>query len=302
MQKVFLFVGLLALVSCGDEPTKDNVSNDFDIEESEDVEFTARQLKELKTASKVVYTLPSPVEMAELLHETKAIYDVEILNDADAIDDYVTDIDRSLNLGVYFADLSFTSMFDYPQQAMRFMGAAQALCEELNIVGIFNEDVMMRLEENMSNKDSLMEIVASTYLETDLYLQDNDRPIVAKSILCGAWIEGLYIAVNLKTDADKEKEYKIWERIGEQKPALHNLIKMLEDLDNPVLLTRLKELKELETIFEEVNLEYDGSTKSETDTIQKVTKLVSKMEVKITEETFNKLKAKTTAIRNSITL
>lgn len=302
MQKVFLFVGLLALVSCGEDPKKEVISTEINLDEPEDAAITARQLKELKTASKVVYTLPSPVEMAELLHETKAVYDVEILNDADAIDDYVTDIDRSLNLGVYFADLSFTSMFDYPQQAMRFMGAAQALCEELNIVGIFNEEVMMRLEENMNNKDSLMEIVASTYLETDLYLQDNDRPIVAKSILCGAWIEGLYIAVNLDTDTDKEKEYQIWERIGEQKPALQNLIKMLEDLENPTLLTRLKDLKELEKIFDEVNLEYDSSTKSETDTVQKVTKLVSKLEVKITEETFNKLKLKTTEIRNSITL
>ena len=208
--------------------------NETSTKEEEKI-VSARILKELKNASKVVYAVPSPVEMADILHKTKAVYDVEILNDPNSNANYVTDYTRALNLGVYFADLSFTSMFDYPQEAMRFMGSAQAISEELNIQGVFTEEIMMRLEENMSNKDSLIEIVSSTYVDTDLYLQDNERPIIAKAILAGAWLEGLYIAVNLETDSNHASV--IWEKIGEQKPALSNLVKMLEDSKNSICAT-----------------------------------------------------------------
>lgn len=299
MRKVLYFIFATALISCGsDQPVNNNNQQD-DIFEEEEVTYSVKQIKELKTAAKVVYTLPSPVEMAELLHATNAVYDVSILNDPDGIDDYVTDMKRSFNLGVYFADLSFTSMFDYPMDAMKFMGSAQALSSELNIEGVFTEEVRMKLEDNMSNKDSLMDIIASTYMETDLYLQDNDRPTVSKAILAGAWLEGLYIAVNLKLDAGKESP--IWNKIAEQKPALTNLINMLKGVEGKEFDQKIAELTELELLFKEVQLNYDGATTSKTDQKTKTTTLGAKLDVVITKEVFEKIKLKTTAIRNSIT-
>ena len=56
----------------------------------------------------------------------------------------------------------------------------------------------------MSNRDSLIEIVANTYMDTEYYLQENQRSIIAKAVLSAAWIAGLYIAVNLKTDSTQE--------------------------------------------------------------------------------------------------
>ncbi len=299
MRKVLYFVAGLALMSCGDDKVPTPQNQDDDIFEEEDITYTVKQIKELKTAAKVVYTLPSPVEMADLLFQTNAIYDVEILNDPDGIDDYVTDMTRSLNLGVYFADLSFTSMFDYPLDAMKFMGSAQALSSELNIEGVFTEEIRMKLEGNMSNKDSLMDIIAATYMETDLYLQENDRPIVSKAILTGAWIEGLYIAVNLKLD--EGKEMPIWKKIAEQKPALTNLINMLKAVEGTDFDERIKKLEELEVLFNNVALNYDDETKVKTDTVNKITTLGGKLEVVITKEAFEAIKLKISTIRNEIT-
>lgn len=300
MRKLLYSVATLFLVACGGEDTKQkDITVNVDAPQKEEERaVSARTLKELKNASKVVYTLPSPVEMADILHETKAVYDVAILNDPNAIDNYITDFKRSLNLGVYFADLSFTSMFDYPQEAMKFMGAAQAMSDELNIQGVFTDEVMMRLEENMSNKDSLMDIVASTYMDTDLYLQDNERPIVAKAILAGAWMEGLYIAVNLKTES--ERESLIWQKIGEQKPALINLVKMLKECEDKQFDSMIAELEALVTIFDEVKLDYKSDTNS-TDEASKTTTLGTSLKVDISEDTYKKIQAKTTEIRNSLT-
>ena len=297
MKKLIYLIVVILVLACTGE-NQDNRSLEIFTEEQtpmdeEERVVSTRILKELKTASKVVYAVPSPLEMADILHETKAVYDVEILNNPNSVSNYVTDYARALNLGVYFADLSFTSMFDYPQEAMKFMGSAQAISEELNIQGVFTEEVMMRLEENMSNKDSLIDIVSSTYVDTDLYLQDNERPIMAKAILAGAWLEGLYIAVNLETD--KNQASIIWEKIGEQKPALSNLVKMLEDCHDAQFEDLIAELKKLVDIFDYVQLNYENVTKT-----NEKTKLVEVLKVDISEELFKKIQVKTTDIRYSI--
>ena len=293
---IYSFVVILVL-ACGSD-SQDNQSLDIFTEEETPLEeeeriVSTRILKELKNASKVVYAVPSPVEMADILHKTKAVYDVEILNDPNSTANYVTDYTRALNLGVYFADLSFTSMFDYPQEAMRFMGSAQAISEELNIQGVFTEEVMMRLEENMSNKDSLIDIVSSTYVDTDLYLQDNERPIIAKAILAGAWLEGLYIAVNLQTDSSQASV--VWEKIGEQKPALSNLVKMLEDCNDAQFDSLISDLNNLVRLFDNVQLDYETTIKPGENS-----KLAETLKVDISEELFKKIQAKTTSIRDSI--
>ncbi len=293
---IYSFVVILVL-ACGSD-NQDNRSLDIFTEEETPLEeeeriVSTRILKELKNASKVVYAVPSPVEMADILHKTKAVYDVEILNNPNSVANYVTDYTRALNLGVYFADLSFTSMFDYPQEAMRFMGSAQAISEELNIQGVFTEEVMMRLEENMSNKDSLIDIVSSTYVDTDLYLQDNERPIIAKAILAGAWLEGLYIAVNLQTDSNQASV--IWEKIGEQKPALSNLVKMLEDCKDAQFDSLISDLNKLVNLFDNVQLNYETTIKS-----SEKSKLVETLKVDISEDLFKKIQAKTSSIRDSI--
>ena len=81
---IYSFVVILVL-ACGSD-SQDNQSLDIFTEEETPLEeeeriISTRVLKELKNASKVVYAVPSPVEMADILHKTKAVYDVEILND-----------------------------------------------------------------------------------------------------------------------------------------------------------------------------------------------------------------------------
>ena len=215
-----------------------------------EVVYSKKQLNDLKTASKVVYDLPSPTEMAQMLHDMEVIYDVNILSNPKSEGIYNIDVSRALNLGVYFADLSFTTMFDFPQQAMLFMSAVQGLSEELNIVGVFNEQLMSRLEDNLSNKDSIMDIVSYTYMETDFYLQENERSVLAKAILAGAWVEGLYIATHLKTEQDQDQ--LIWQKIAAQKKGLKNLINMVEDCNEPQLNVFVLKLRKLETAFDQI--------------------------------------------------
>lgn len=298
MKHFFVGLSVVFLFSCSgnDDATSDQITQELNdqlknAEEKETVSYSREQIQELKTASKVVYTLPSPAEMAQILHETKAVYDIKILNGVDKLDTYLTDFNQSLNLGVYFADLSFTSMFDFPQQAMKYMGAAQGLSEELNIAGVFTEDMMIRLEDNLGNKDSLMQVVADAYLETDFALKDDNRPIVAKAILAGAWIEGLFIATNLQMESGKNQI--IYNKIGEQKPALTNLVEMLSNMNSEKLTELIQELRVLEKAFEKITFE------AVEDTAGNGKRAVAES-VKISELDFKKIKKVTASIRQKI--
>ena len=294
--KNILYLSCLAIliVACTEQKTAPtNISITDKPVKTQDVNYTKKQIKELKTASKVVYNLPSPAEMAKILFETEAIYDANVLNNPKAIQGYYTDVSRALNLGVYFADLSFTSMYDYPQQAMLYMSAAQGLSEELNIVGVFNENLMTRLEDNMNNKDSIMEIVANTYMETDIYLQENNRSVLAKAILAGAWLEGLYVATELNTPADRQDA--VWKKIGEQKKGLSNMISMLDDCNEPQLTDLLTDLRKLETTFTAIKIEQQ---KLSNDSAKSIAPVINT--VVISPEAKKAIKAETKACRNKI--
>lgn len=277
------------LFSC-DNSSEPNLKFDIDSTEGSEKMYTPEQIKDLKSASKLVYTLPSPNEMAQILYETKAIYDLTLLNKVKNVDFYLTDLSKSLNLGVYFADLSFTSMFDFPQQAMKFMGAAQHLAEDLNVADVFTPEMTSKLEDNLGNKDTLIQIVADAYLDTDKFLQDNNRPSTAKSVLAGAWIEGLYIASNLKLN-DKKSEV-IKQKIAEQKPALGNLIDLLKELKDDHLTNLITDLEKLKLLFAKLELKElrDSSNR----------KFASAEEAVISDDDFIKIKNEITRIRNKI--
>jgi len=273
----FVLVGFI-LISCENSSNK-NFQFDVDSNQEDGKVYTPEQIKDLKSASKVVYTLPSPNEMAQILYETKSIYDLSILNKVKNVNFYLTDLHKSLNLGVYFADLSFTSMFDFPQQAMKFMGAAQHLAEELNVADVFTPEMTSKLEDNLGNKDTLIQIVADAYLDTDKFLQDNNRPSTAKSVLAGAWIEGLYIACNLKLNKNNNDVIK--QKIAEQKSAVGNLIDLLKELKDNNLKDLIKDLEKLN--LQEIRQTGTSQMQKNITYIQQVKKLLSLIKKKIGE-------------------
>jgi hypothetical protein len=279
----------LVIVSC-ENSSEPNLQFEINSVQTNEKMYSPEQLKDLKSASKVVYTLPSPNEMAQILYKTKAIYDLSLLNKVKNVDFYLTDLSKSLNLGVYFADLSFTSMFDFPQQAMKFMGAAQHLAEDLNIADVFTPEMNSKLEDNLGNKDTLIQIVADAYIDTDKFLQDNNRPSTAKSVLAGAWIEGLFIASNLQYNNKKNDVIK--QKIAEQKPALGNLIILLKDLKDNHLNELINDLEKLKILFSKIEIQELRDSSNQ--------KYANAEQAMISDSDFILIKNEITRIRNKI--
>jgi hypothetical protein len=188
--------------------------------------------------------------MAEIIKESKVVYDVKVLNDPKKTSQYVTSIKQALNLGVYFADLSFTSVFDHPQQSVAYLKAAQKMSMELKINDVFNENIVTRMESNQNNKDSLLQIISEAYLTTDNYLFENKMNSVAAGIMAGGWIEALYIATHL--DSEGGEATLVRHKISEQKTSLDHLVKLLSDCKDAELTLIKSQLINVQGIYGEM--------------------------------------------------
>src|SRR3954470_11616837 len=205
----------LFLFSCNNSTTETEVAG------SDTMQAKSKNPK----AQEVFYSIPSPIETISLLKAAGAKYNAAYLNPIDNVSKYTSVTSKALNLGTYGSDLSFTSMFDQTQESMLYLRCANKLASGLGINSAFNESTTNRLESNLQNRDSLLNIIADSYWTTDAYLKDNGQPGVSALIVAGGWVEGLYIGTQI---ANSTQNKEVITRIGEQKLSLENLIALLE--------------------------------------------------------------------------
>ncbi len=56
---------------------------------------------------------------------------------------------------------------------------------------------MQKMEQNMDNKEMMIEIISNAFYDSDKYLLENGQHEIAAMIISGAWIEAMYTAFNL---------------------------------------------------------------------------------------------------------
>jgi hypothetical protein len=285
-------VALLA-TSCNNNGTKEGeVVNNDSAASGENIKTTAK---------KVFYSVPSPVELAALISKSGSKYDKNLLSDINNVSKYTTNESKALNLGVYAADLSYTSAFDQTQETMFYLQCSKKLADDLGVSNAFNKSTIERIETNINVKDSLMQIISDAYFETDSYLQENERPNISALVISGGWIEGLYLAAKLSQKNPDNKE--VVGRVLDQKMSLENLLGLLstypEDEAINSIVTKLKELQE---IFNSLpSAPQTGKTEVVTNSETNVTSIGSDVQKpSISKEQLSTLTAKIEKIRTDI--
>ncbi|MCX6181945.1 MAG: hypothetical protein NT150_08475 [Bacteroidetes bacterium] len=244
-----------------------------------------------------IFSIPSPIELSLLIKESGLAFDAEILNKDSKVDQYTTTTQRALNLGIYGADLGYTSIYERPDASLKYMRSVRKLSDQLGITDAFDNSTIERVEKNIENKDSLLLLVSTAYRDCDDYLKRNDMQNVGALIITGGWIESVYFAVQVSSAKPNKNVMK---RVAEQKLALSNLLEMLvPHLTEPGVEDVHTKLSELEELYQGVTINYTF-VKPETDKVNKITTIKSKSEPVISEETFKAIAAKITALRNQI--
>ncbi|MCU4157381.1 hypothetical protein J1N10_15500 [Carboxylicivirga sp. A043] len=289
----FALVGVL-FSSCNSSQKKQK-SEEQDIVES--VSVDGKLVDDFKKSKLIFYSLPSPLETAMLIKRAGATYNEDLLNPLSNIDNYSTNRQMALNLGIYSADLSYTSLFDQTQSSIKYMANAKRLADALGIMDAIDEETLRKLEENIDNRDVMLDIISETFMSSNAYLTENDRPAIAVMVLVGGWVEGLYLATRL-TNGSVDNNKRLIDRIVYQKLSLYTVINLLDEYksneDISYILSRITELNE---IFEEVEINNTSKIEAETNAETRVTTIKAESEAVISPVVFDKLMKKVAEIR-----
>ncbi|PWD98719.1 hypothetical protein DDZ16_14510 [Marinilabilia rubra] len=296
---VLLLLGFVISCNMGSQK-KDSGESEEEIIES--VPMNDQLVDDFNKSKLIFYSLPSPLETAMLIKKAGATFDPDILNPIGNISRYNTNSKMALNLGIYSADLSYASLFDQSQITIEYMGNARKLADKLGILGAVDEETIKKLEQNMNNREVVMDIISEAYMNSNAYLSENNRAAVSVMVLTGGWIEGLYLATSL-TKGDLQNNKKLVERILYQKLSLVTLLNMMETYrDNAEVAKLINELKGLESVFEKVTIVNTSDVEARTDTNNKVTVIKANSEIEISPSDYISLCEKVEELRSDFIL
>lgn len=244
----FLVLSMVYMFSGCKSCKKDAANQDVNVEVDNEI------VNDINQAKKIFYSLPSPLETAMLIKTAGATYNEKLLNPLSNVSSYTTNKSMALNLGIYTTDLSFASLFDQTQTSINYMQAAKKMADGLGILDAIDNNTIQKLEENINNRDVIMDIISETFMSSSSFLKENDRTAVASVVLVGGWVEGLYIATQL-VDVNNFKHTKLVERIVDQKLSFDIVLKLLdENKDNADVSSLIAEMNDLKKIFDKIEI------------------------------------------------
>ena len=288
-----LFLAVM-IAGCGSDKQK-GTGADFGLDSSE---ISEDLLDDINNAKQIFYSLPSPLETAMLIKSAGATYNEELLNPVSNTSKYTTNKMMALNLGIYTTDLSFASLFDQTQTSIEYMNAAKVMADGLGILDAIDNSTIERLEENINNRDMIMDIISETFMSSSSFLTENDRPALASIVLVGGWVEGLYIATSL-VEGQNIKDNKLVERIVDQKLSFDIVINLLEDnQDHPDVSSLMDQIRDLKNTFDKITIT-TTPIKVVPDKESNVTILQSESTIKMTPEIFKELIEKVRVLRQN---
>ena len=285
---IALFASLLLWGCGGGEELKDSVA-EMEIDEG------GTNVLEL---GGVVFCIPSPVQTAILVKDVGAAYDGSLLNSPDNHNSYSTNFLKALNLGVYGADLGYSTIYEQPQDGIRYLKTVRNLADDIGVSSAFGPEVMKRITENIGNQDSLLSMVGTCYRSLNSFLQENDRNDVCALVLTGTWVESTYFVTKISGVFESQE---LVNRIAEQKGTLENLIKLIEPYYNdPQFTELLDDLYDISDVFDHVQLNYTY-VKPTVDEAKKLTTINSTSKVTITDDQIQLISEKIAELRELIT-
>lgn len=210
----------------------------------------------------VLSDIPSPMELTADITKSGALIRKEILNSTNKWSNYTTNSKKSLNLGVYFADLGYVSGYNQVQDATGYLGAVKQLSDALGVGNAFDKSFYDRFNKNMGNNDSMIVVMDDGYKSAKAYLQSNDRVALACQVLAGGWVEGLYLATQVLGTAPKDANNAVvFQRIGEQKYSLKNLFDLFNQLQGNTEISSLMEMmKDIQSLYSNITPASVGPT------------------------------------------
>ncbi len=213
------------------------------------------------------YHLPSPLQVASIFKKSGLEYNSDAPSDVALASTYTEELRQMLNFGVYSADMAYCVLNEQANEGRKFLTAITDLAGEIGMEAVFeNEDLMMRFDANLENKDSIEILMIDIHERTEEYMDENDMRHTSAIHFAGAWCEGMYLGVyDYENHPEREGVGAI---LTEQMAILGNIIKGLKDPKNSGtklgwVISDLENIQSTFDGFESVNSFYNDESADE---------------------------------------
>lgn len=248
---------LILAISCGTETKK--------AENQIDTTAVSTNTEILEAVDNLFSKLPKPSAIPNLIALTGAEYESKLINPATNAGKVMGNSSKSaLNVGIYSADVAYMAAYNKGADAVQTFVVGKKLADNIGISGAFDAAVLARIENNLSNKDSLISISDASIARSAGILKSNDQLKDAALLSAGAFVEGLYITCGLihdypPTGLPKAEQDKILvplvNLVIKQEAALNSLIELLQKVNDKddVLTATITGLEKAKAIYAKGN-------------------------------------------------
>ena len=269
------------LASCGGEEKKEVT-----------IETTTTESNEVL----VDYNIPSPSEQFALIADLDVNKNTAIMHDPNKADSYTSNAQKSLNFGVYTADVAYLTAFDETNKYLAYFGKLEKLGKSIGVAKVFGSQLGELAKKWDGNADSLFRLSDETYNNTFQRLIEIDKGEELSLMLVGGWIESMHLMIGSSKGYGKSP--KLEQAIANQKIVAENLMEFLVSYqDNKDVAAYTAEIDAILEIFKTMDC---SSSETQVQNANGKLNFSGGETCKMTEKCFNDLKTKIEAIRTKI--
>jgi len=247
-----VLLAMLGLSGCN-SCSNSGVDQDFDLPDSLKVGSVASIDK--TGVEEMVENIASPVETASLIKRLGLPFDKGLLIPSNAEDNFNTNLQKALGLGLFGTDLGYLNMYEKSSEVLTYISAVKNLADGIQVGQFFDFSSLKRLASNNENLDSLIFISQQSYNHIDTYLRDNNRASLSQVIVAGVWIEGMYLTARLAKQTNNDE---LVETVADQKIVIAKLIPMLRVYEGDPSIKKLADrLDVIKGLYDQVKITYE---------------------------------------------
>ena len=192
-----LALGAIILAACsnsGNNKTKNAASEIDEVSVSQIIE----DLENIPT--------PTSIDLMRMVNNLGISYMFDATNSLANQENYLSTKQKSLNLGVYAADLSYEVAYQRKAETEEYLKCILEMASDLNI-SIDATKIADRFQNNLNNVEELTTIVKEMFKDSQYILNQTSQTETALLFLIGSWVESAYICASVSDLASNNMEF-----------------------------------------------------------------------------------------------
>jgi len=282
MKKIIVMLGIISIIAgCN---SSDSAKQQIATETSgKDSLINIKSSLSDNELDHIIESIPSPLEFSSLIQFSGAAYQQSLLNNTDNRSKYNSQFNKSVNLGIYGADLGYINIYGKTYSAMEYLNSVYQLASDLNIGNYFDFNTLKRLATNNKNLDSVVYITTKGFEKMHYQLKKSHNSQISILILAGGWVESVYLTTGIIQSGSSPKAKDLMFTIYDEKIVLEDILKLTTSYKgNPNFDKLIADLEKLKAIYAAITTTNSASNAS------------------LSQEQFNEIAKEVKAIRTKL--